>query len=72
MLHLSNETGERPLRETIPVCGIRVKVKLPGDNQVQSVKAVIEEQQMTWKQDGEWISIDLKQLDVWEMLTITF
>ena len=72
MLHLINETGERPLRETIPVCGIRVKVKLPGDNQVQSVKAVIEEQQMTWKQDGEWISIDLKQLDVWEMLTITF
>lgn len=49
-----------------------MKVKLPGDNQVQSVKAVIEEQQMTWKQDGEWISIDLKQLDVWEMLTITF
>ena len=72
MIHLINETGERPLRETIPVHGISIRVKLPQQGHVQDVKTVVEEQELSWTQEGEWLSILLSRLDVWEMITITF
>lgn len=72
MIHFINETGERPIRETIPVHDIQVQVMLSENVQVKSVHAKIEEQELTWEQTGNCLTITLHQLDVWEMITIAF
>lgn len=72
VIHLINETGERPLRETLPVYNLEVAVKLPEGHSASDVRAVIEEQEMTWKQDGDYVVMKLAKLDVWEMLVVEF
>ena len=72
VIHLINETGERPLRETLPVYDLEVEVKLPEGYSASSVRTVIEEQEMTWEQEGDYIVVKLAKLDVWEMLVVEF
>lgn len=70
LVHLVNETGERPLRDTIPVCDIRVSVAVPEGKAVQNISASLESRKVTWEvQDGR-ADILLPRLDVWQMLTI--
>ncbi len=72
MIHLVNETGERPLREEIPVYNIAFKLKLPKDSSAINVRSVIEEQNLTWNQEEDYVVLSLSRLDVWEMITVEF
>lgn len=70
LIHLVNETGERPLRDTIPVRGITISVNLPETVQVTGVRTVIEGQNCLWKLEEGRVEINLEQVDVWEMIAI--
>lgn len=72
MIHLVNETGERPLREEIPIYNMNFKVKLPKKSTAVNVRSVIEEQELTWKQEKDYVMFCLSRLDVWEMITVEF
>lgn len=72
MLHLVNETGERPLREKIPVYNMEFKIRIPKGCTALNVRGVIEEQELSWKQERNYVVISLSQLDVWEMITVEF
>lgn len=72
MVHLVNETGERPLKDTIPVRDITVSVALPGGAKVSAVRAAVEGQNVTWRQEGDRAEVKLDQVDVWEMVVVEF
>ena len=72
MIHLVNETGERPLRELIPVSGIKVSLSIPEGKVVRDVKGAIEEHEISWCAEAGRLEIEMQQLDVWQMLTIYF
>lgn len=72
LIHTVNETGERPLRDTIPVRGISMTVKIPAGRQVAGVRSVIEKQDVVWNQEGDRITVELEQVDIWEMIAIDF
>lgn len=72
LVHLVNETGERPLRDTVPVGPVHVSVQLPEGRKISAVRAVIEEQKISWKEEAGRAEIDLDRLEVWEMLAIEF
>lgn len=72
IIHLVNETGERPLRENIPVHNLCLNIKVPDGDEIKNVRAVIEEQSFSWQQEEDRIKIELDRLDVWEMVVIDF
>ena len=72
VVHLINETGERPLRDTIPVHGICVEVQVPSGCEVKNVRAAVEEQKITWQQSDDRVTVMLDRLDVWEMLVVEY
>ena len=72
LIHMVNETGERPLQDTIPVSGITISLKLPEGKTVSGVQAVIEEYPICWKQEKDRVRIEVSRLDVWEMLRVDF
>ncbi len=68
LVHLVNETGERPLRETIPVGGITVRIRVPEGRRVRSVREAIRGQEADWTEDGGVLAVRIARLDVWEMI----
>ena len=72
IVHLVNETGERPLKDTIPVRDITVNVALPEGARVSSVRAAVEEQNIAWRQEEGRAEVKLDQVDVWEMVVVEF
>ncbi len=72
LVHFVNETGERPLKDTIPVRHIIMDVELPKGACVLDVRAAIEGQNITWAQEGGRVRVWLEQVDVWEMIVVEY
>ncbi len=72
LLHFVNETGQRPLMDTVPVHNIEITVKLPETRNVKTVRSVIEEQELEYRQEGDRVMIKLHQVEIWEMIAIDF
>ena len=64
LVHLVNESGERPLRDTLPVAGIRVSLQLPEGCRPATVRAVLENQDITWKCANGRVEMELRCLKV--------
>ena len=58
--------------DTVPVGPVHVSVQLPEGRKISAVRAVIEEQKISWKEEAGRAEIDLDRLEVWEMLAIEF
>lgn len=70
LIHFVNETGERPLRDTIPVQGICASLKVPEGRTVTGVRTVVEDQQLSWRENEGQVDIRLDQVAVWEMIAV--
>lgn len=70
LIHLVNETGQRPLMDMIPVYSIRCSVALPGNKQIASVRSVIGEEKITYKEMSGRVEILLDKLEVWDMISV--
>lgn len=70
LVHLVNETGERPLQDTVPVHDIEIDMAIPEGVDVSVVRTVIEEQPISWKQEGSRVHIKLSEVDIWEMIAV--
>ena len=70
LIHFVNETGERPLRDTIPVQGICASLKVPEGRTVTGVRTVVEDQQLSWRENEGRVDIRLDQVAVWEMIAV--
>ncbi len=72
LIHLVNETGERPLRETVPVAGIRISAAIPEGKSVKGVRATLEGRELTCEVKDGRVEINLPRLDVWQMIVIEY
>ena len=72
LIHLVNETGERPLRETVPVLDIRLSLAIPEGASVKAVRATLEGQTVTCGEKDGRLEILLPRLDVWQMIVVEY
>lgn len=70
LLHLVNETGQRPLMDTIPVYSLSCSVAIPEKKHVMAVRSVIGEENVSYKETAGRVEILLDKLEVWDMLSI--
>ena len=70
LVHLVNEVGARPLLDTVAVHGIKLKVRIPGGCKVSKVRKVISGGELEFSMDGEFVSVVIPSLGVWEMLAV--
>ncbi len=70
MIHLVNGIGERPLNQNISCQNISFKYFIGKESKVSNVISVLDNQELTWEKDNQWITIHLKQLNVWDMILI--
>ncbi len=69
LVHLINGIGQRPLQETIPCFGLKLRFKLAGQK-VKAVTGRIEPGEIRWTADNDLLTVDVARLDVWNMLKI--
>lgn len=72
IVHLVNETGERPLQESLPVANLELTARIPEGKTVSGVRTAIEEAECSWTQENGQVKICLGRLDVWQMLVISY
>ena len=72
LIHLVNETGTRPLLDTIPLNGMEIRVKLGEGLQVKEVTSVIEGNQLAYSIEDGWLRLTDVKVTVWDMLKIQF
>lgn len=72
LIHFVNETGQRPLMDTVPVHGILLSVQLPEGRKAARVRSVIEEQKIAWRQEEGRVIIEIDRVDIWEMVAIDY
>lgn len=70
LIHLVNETGQRPLMDTVPVHNVVLRVKIPEGRRAAAVRSVIEEQKLEWRQEEDRVVINLERVEVWEMIAV--
>lgn len=70
LIHLVNGLGARPVRNTVPCYGLELFVKLPGGKKVLSVESVLENGNVSWREEEGRIRILLDKLSVWDMIVI--
>ena len=56
--------------DMIPVYSIRCSVALPGNKQIASVRSVIGEEKITYKEMSGRVEILLDKLEVWDMISV--
>ena len=72
LIHLVNETGERPLRDTVPVLDIRLSLAIPQGAAVKDVRAALEGQKLVCEEKDRRLEITLPRLDVWQMIVVEY
>lgn len=72
LIHLVNETGERPLRDTVPVLDIQISTALKEGAVLKNVRAVLEGQQLTYEAKDQRVLVTLPCLNVWQMIVIEY
>lgn len=72
LIHLVNETGERPLRETMPVLDIRLSLAIPQGAAVKNVRAALEGRQITYEEKDQRLELALLRLNVWQMIVVEY
>jgi hypothetical protein len=70
LVHLINGIGQRPLVGSIPYYNAEFTIKLPEGKTVKKVKAVIEDQPVAYRQEGNMVTVCLSKLSVWNMISI--
>ena len=70
LVHLVNETGQRPLMDTIPVYSLSCSIAIPEKKHVMAVRSVIGEENVSYKESAGRVEILLDKLEVWDMLSI--
>lgn len=70
LVHLINGIGQRPLVSTSPYYDAEFSIRLPEGTVVNKVSAVIEEEEVSSRQEGSWVTVNLKKLNVWNMIRI--
>lgn len=70
LVHLVNGVGQRPLISSIPYFNAGFTVKLPEGRTAVTVSAVIEDEAVSWHQEGSQVIVSLSKLSVWNMISI--
>ncbi len=70
MIHLVNGIGQRPLANSVPYYNLKLKVKPESSGVVTNVTSVIGGQDIIWEEKDGYVHMELKRLDVWDMILI--
>ncbi|WMJ88925.1 alpha-amylase family protein [Anaerocolumna sp. MB42-C2] len=70
MIHLVNGIGQRPLANNIPYHNLQLRIKPTSLKQINDVTSVIGESKINWEEKDGYITINLEQLDFWDMILI--
>ena len=68
LVHVVNGVGSRPLTENTPLQSVDIRMK--AGNDVSSVHAVFDDHELSFDQEGEYISFSIPLVDVWEAISI--
>ncbi|MEY8355856.1 family 10 glycosylhydrolase [Lachnospiraceae bacterium 54-53] len=70
LVHLINGAGQRPLAGTVPLWKKEFSIKLPEGAEVTRAVPVLEDEELTYRQMGDVVTVSLKKLSVWNMIII--
>lgn len=70
LIHLVNESGQRPLQQTLPLHDIEIEFRVENGLTVTGVKKLIAEESIPFKNTADTVKITVPKLDVWECLLI--
>lgn len=70
LVHLINGIGQRPLINPVPYYNACFTVRIPEGMQINKVSSVIEQEEVTYLQQDNKICVNLKKLNIWNMIYI--
>jgi len=68
IVHLVNGVGQRPLTDNVPLYGL--SFTLASEGKVKSVRPLIEETEITFRQEGNRVTVDIGDLKIWNAFLI--
>jgi hypothetical protein len=68
IVHLINGVGQRPLQDNIPLFNLSFEIKTPV--KAKSVKPLLEESNVEYRQTDETLYVTLKELSIWNAILV--